>query len=55
MLKEITGHETLRHFCDRWRPDTQELEIYLHDVHPYALVKKTGEKAGSITFAPIVA
>jgi len=52
MLKIIEGHETLRHICDRWTPDTQELDIFLHDVHSYAFVRKTGERAGSITYCP---
>jgi|GEM_PF-4732313 len=52
MLKVINACETLRHICDTWTPDTQELDIFLHDVHSYALIAKTGERAGSIKYCP---
>ena len=52
MLKVIKGHETLRHICDYWWPETQELDIFIQDVHPYAVIGKTGKTVGSISFCP---
>ena len=52
MLKEKPGRESLRHLCNNWSPDTQMLEIYLHDNQAHALVIKTGVWAGNIKFCP---
>jgi len=52
MLIKIEGRETQRHFCDNQRPCTHELDIFIHDVHPYAVVRKTGKRVGGISFCP---
>ena len=52
MLKKITGCESLRHTCDKRRIGAQALDVYLHDVQPHVIVKKTGEWAGNISYCP---
>lgn len=50
MLKPTPG-EAYRHVCDRWNVESQELNIFLHDVQAYA-VKKDGTWTGNIKHCP---
>lgn len=50
MLKPTPG-ESLRHICDRLNTNSQELNIFLHDVQATA-VKKNGIWAGNIRYCP---